>query len=69
MDNTTLNYIKNKISNKPKVCILLGSGLDSFITKINNKNIISYNDIPNFHKTSVEGHKGEFITGYIIIII
>ena len=58
-------YIDNLIDDKPRVCIQLGSGLDTFVEKISNQIVIEYKDLPNFHSTSITGHKGQFIFGYI----
>jgi purine-nucleoside phosphorylase len=62
MENA-VTYIKQKSNIKPKIGIVLGSGLDMFCEKLDSKINISYNDIPNFRKTSIKGHKGEFVLG------
>lgn len=59
------NYIQSIKDNKPKIGIVLGSGLGEFVDQIENKTIISYNDIPHFKKTTVEGHEGKLILGKI----
>lgn len=59
------NYIKSKISQTPKVGIVLGSGLGVYVDQIENKTIIPYTDIPHFHPTSVTGHEGRLILGQI----
>ena len=59
------DYIHQHIKDPPRVCLMLGSGLDKIIDDFEKKHIIKYKEIPNFHTTSVEGHKGEFIYGYI----
>lgn len=58
-------YILSKISNKPKVGIVLGSGLGIYIDQIENKTVIPYQDIPHFKRTSVEGHSGALIIGEV----
>ena len=60
-----IKHISSKINQKPKVGLILGSGLDFFINSIDNKIIIPYDSIPSFYKTNVKGHKGEFIYGEI----
>lgn len=58
------NYIKEKIGDrKPKIAIILGSGLGVLSNDIQNKIIINYKDIPNFPVSTVEGHAGELIIG------
>lgn len=59
----TVNYIKEKITNIPKIAIILGSGLGSLADEIEEKIIIPYKDIPNFPISTVPGHKGELIFG------
>jgi len=58
-------YINSFFNEKPKVCLILGSGLDEIINNFESQTIIPYTDIPNFYNTGVKGHKGEFIYGYI----
>ena len=64
-----INIIKKQldkiIQDQPKVCIVLGSGLNNFIDEIRYKQYLPYNKINNFLSTNVKGHKGEFIFGYI----
>lgn len=55
----TANYIKSKISiYNPKIGIILGSGLGNLPDDYDCLKI-PYGDIPNFQKSSVEGHKGQ----------
>ncbi|PIK16519.1 purine-nucleoside phosphorylase [Halobacteriovorax sp. JY17] len=58
-------HIKKIKPCSPKVGIILGSGLGDFVNQIEDKTIISYDDIPFFHKTTVEGHAGQLILGKI----
>lgn len=58
-------YILSKIPNKPKIGIVLGSGLGIYIDQIQNKIVIPYQDIPHFKRTSVEGHSGALIVGEV----
>ena len=57
-------YIKEKIGNiKPKIAIVLGSGLGVLSEEIENKITIKYQDIPNFPVSTVAGHAGELLVG------
>jgi xanthosine phosphorylase len=49
----------------PKVGIVLGSGLGPFGDTLENAVTIPYSDIPGFPKTTVQGHSGELILGYV----
>jgi len=59
----TVNFIKERVSNIPKIAIVLGSGLGSLSDDITEKTVILYKDIPNFPVSTVVGHKGELIFG------
>jgi purine-nucleoside phosphorylase len=56
-------YIQSKFKVKPKIGIVLGSGLGIYVDQIQNKTIIPYQDIPHFKRTTVEGHEGRLILG------
>ena len=58
------DFIKGKIGDrKPKIAVILGSGLGVLSEEITNKVVISYKDIPGFPVSTVEGHAGELIIG------
>jgi len=59
------DYIKTKVSSKPKIGIILGSGLGIYVDQIQNKTVIPYQDIPHFKKTAVVGHEGKMIFGEV----
>ncbi len=46
-----------------EVALILGSGLGVLADEISNPIIISYDDIPYFPVSTVEGHKGQFVIG------
>lgn len=56
-------FIQSKFKVKPKIGIVLGSGLGIYVDQIQNKIIIPYQDIPHFKRTAVEGHEGILILG------
>lgn len=59
-------YLKEKIGErKPKIAIILGSGLGVLSNEIEDKVVINYKEIPNFPTSTVEGHAGELIIGKI----
>lgn len=63
--NAAVNYIKSKTQVRPTVGITLGSGLNSVASSIKLDIAIPFSEIPNFPKTTVEGHKGQLILGHI----
>lgn len=56
-------FIKSKYHDQPSVGIVLGSGLGSFVNQIETECEISYEDIPHFPVSTVEGHRGKLIFG------
>jgi purine-nucleoside phosphorylase len=46
-----------------EVALILGSGLGVLADEISNPIIISYDNIPYFPVSTVEGHKGQFVIG------
>lgn len=65
IDNLTeaVKYIRTQTAVKPQIGIILGSGLGAFVDQVQVSCKISYNDIPHFMSTTVEGHKGNLIFG------
>jgi len=59
------DYIRSQSNIKPKIGIVLGSGLGIYVDQIQNKQIIPYQDIPHFKRTTVEGHEGRLILGEV----
>lgn len=59
----TANYIQSKISIKPEIGIILGTGLGGLVDAIHIKHSIPYDKIPNFRLSTVEGHTGKLIFG------
>ncbi len=49
----------------PKVAIVLGSGLGVVADSIEDGTTINYSDIPNFQTSTVAGHAGNMILGYL----
>jgi purine-nucleoside phosphorylase len=56
---------KKKVDFKPKVAIVLGSGLGDFADTIEVEAELSYNEIEGFPVSTVPGHAGKFIFGYV----
>lgn len=49
----------------PYAGLVLGSGLGALADEMDMVAEVSYNDIPNFPISTVEGHKGRFVFGYL----
>jgi len=61
--NETANFLKDKTSFSPEVGIILGTGLGGLVNDIDIEHSISYENIPNFPVSTVEGHSGRLIFG------
>lgn len=61
----TVGYIRSKTSAKPKVGIILGSGLGAFVKDVEIETTLPYKDIPNFMPPTVDGHSGQLHFGKV----
>ncbi|MBA2293460.1 MAG: purine-nucleoside phosphorylase [Gemmatimonadales bacterium] len=48
---------------KPRIAIVLGSGLGPLADRIESAVRVPYGDIPGFHVPTVQGHQGELVVG------
>lgn len=55
--------IEKRISSRPQVAIVLGTGLGGMADSIVAEEIIAYHDIPHFVETTGLGHDGNLIVG------
>lgn len=60
------DFIENTINSRPTIGLILGSGLGVLADEIENPKIISYDKIPHFPISTVEGHAGELIIGELM---
>lgn len=59
----TTDYIRQFSNTIPLIGIVLGSGLGNFVGEMKVEKEISYDDIPYFPVSTVEGHHGKLIFG------
>lgn len=57
--------IKERIPFSPRVALVLGSGLGNYADSIDVKAEIPYSEIRDFPVSTVPGHAGKFIFGYV----
>lgn len=57
--------VKDKIPFKPRVALVLGSGLGDYGEEIRIESILEYKEIEGFPVSTVQGHKGRFLFGYV----
>jgi purine-nucleoside phosphorylase len=59
-------FIKQKLNlSNPKTAVILGSGLNGFADLLQDVTTLSYKEIPGFPQSTVSGHKGELLKGFI----
>ena len=57
--------VKAKVDFKPDIAVVLGSGLGNFADNVEVVATVPYNEIEGFPVSTVPGHKGQFIFGYL----
>ena len=57
--------VKAKVDFQPKVALVLGSGLGDYADHIRVVSTLSYRDIEGFPVSTIAGHKGRFVFGYV----
>lgn len=60
-----VDIVRKKTEFVPRVALVLGSGLGDLAEQIDIRDIVDYVDIAGFPKSTVTGHKGRFVFGYI----
>ena len=55
--------VRQKITMKPRVGIILGSGLNDLAASVENAITVPYGDLPNWPVSTVEGHAGRLVVG------
>ena len=50
---------------RPKVAVVLGSGLGDFVEEVKAVAIIPYGDLEGFPQTSVSSHAGKLVLGHV----
>jgi purine-nucleoside phosphorylase len=58
-----LESIRTKTGSRPKIGIILGTGLGGLVKEIKKEVVIDYADIPHFAVSTVESHQGKLIFG------
>jgi purine-nucleoside phosphorylase len=59
------DFVMKKTSVKPRIGIVLGSGLGDFADSVTGADIIDYHEIPNWPVSSVKGHAGRLHIGWL----
>lgn len=62
---TCLASVRAKTDFVPEVALILGSGLGDYADGIQIETTVDYTDIEGFPTSTVAGHKGRFVFGYV----
>ena len=57
--------VREKVDFKPRVALVLGSGLGNYGEQIKISQVLDYHEIEGFPVSTVPGHKGRFLFGYV----
>ena len=57
--------VREKIDFKPEIALVLGSGLGDYANDIKVVGEVGYEEIEGFPVSTVPGHAGKFIFGYV----
>lgn len=60
-----IQFIQRSVSLKPKVALVLGSGLGGVADKVSQRQAIPYKNIPDFPTTKIAGHAGNLVFGVL----
>ena len=55
--------IRSRISYRPRVGLILGSGLGSLASNVERASIIPYGELPGWPVSTVQGHQGHLVAG------
>ncbi|HBL43493.1 MAG TPA: purine-nucleoside phosphorylase, partial [Planctomycetaceae bacterium] len=58
-----ITFLKPRISESPRVGLILGTGLGDFTKQITQQIQIPYESIPHFPRSTVESHAGQLVSG------
>jgi purine-nucleoside phosphorylase len=63
MIDRAVDVIRSRTSQKPKVGLILGSGLGDMAESVKPADYINYGDIPEWPRSTIQGHKGRLVIG------
>ena len=62
---STVSFLREKVSHRPHIAVILGSGLDNLASHIQSPEIIPYAEIPGFPRSKVPGHADQLVFGQL----
>jgi purine-nucleoside phosphorylase len=61
----TISYLGQQTNIRPRIAVVLGSGLGDFAEQLNSKTTIPTSKIPSYPHSTIVGHKGNLIFGWL----
>jgi purine-nucleoside phosphorylase len=58
-------FLRSKVNFPIQVAVVLGSGLSAFADRLEKSVVVPYVSIPHFPQTTIVGHIGRFVAGFI----
>ncbi len=58
-------YILARTKHRPRIAMILGSGLGSLVEQLEQADVLQYGDIPYFPESTIEGHAGRLVIGVL----
>ena len=62
---TASQFLDSRITVKPRVALVLGSGLGAFADTVENPSVIPYSEIPGWPQSTAVGHAGKLVVGLV----
>jgi len=59
----TRDFILGKTQQRPKIGLILGSGLGDLAEMVENADVLPYTTLPNWSVPTIQGHKGRLVIG------
>jgi len=61
--NEAAEFLRSKTALRPRIGIILGSGLGEFAGRVGEGVAVPYEEIPHFPQSTVQGHSGRLVVG------
>ena len=61
----TSDLIQSQSAHRPKIGMILGSGLGLLADEVENADYVEYSQIPYWPESTVEGHSGQLVIGHL----
>lgn len=63
--STAAEFVATRTELRPRIGIVLGSGLGAFAAELQNATAIPFSEIPHFPRSTVPGHSGRLVVGTV----